>query len=100
MITAANNPGQDGGRAVGQIDSNPSSTAHAQRVRLLDRLQRRGPLTTLDARLELDVLHPAMRILELRKLGHDIRTVWVQQSTAAGKVHRVGKYQLFPQVAQ
>ncbi len=57
-------------------------------------------MTTLDARRDLDVLHPAMRILELRQLGYDIRTVWVQQPTACGKLHRVGKYLLAPQVAQ
>lgn len=70
-----------------------SISSEAQRTRLLAVLRNRS-LTTLDARRELDVLHPAMRILELRRLGHDIRTVWTTQATDAGVKHRVARYVL------
>ena len=53
-----------------------------------------APLTTLDLRERLDVMHPAMRVLELRDEGVAIDTVWVHQENAQGKSHRVGKYVL------
>lgn len=68
------------------------NTAAAQRARLLDYLYRHDTVTTLDARANLDVLHPAMRVLELRRAGHHIDTVWVHQSTQCGKLHRVARY--------
>lgn len=70
-----------------------SASSESQRMRLLAALRNRS-LTTLDARRELDVLHPAMRILELRRKGHDIRTVWTTQATDAGIKHRVARYVL------
>lgn len=65
----------------------------AQQARLLAAL-RNHSITTLEARRHLDVLHPAMRILELRRKGHDIRTVWTTQATDAGVKHRVARYVL------
>ena len=51
-------------------DRNRSSiddiSASSQRVRLLERLQL-GPIDTITARVELNVLHPAARIQELRE---------------------------------
>lgn len=71
------------------------NTATAQRDRLLTAL-RTGPITTLGARRELDVLHPGARIMELRKLGHRIATIWTMDLTSEGKPHRVAKYVLQP----
>jgi hypothetical protein len=68
------------------------STA-SQKIRVLARL-RRGPLTTLTARRELDVLHPAARIQALREDGHDIRTHWRTEETRQGRPHRVAEYVL------
>lgn len=48
-------------------------SAPGQRARLLERLQS-GPIDTMTARLELNVLHPAARIQELRERGHRINT--------------------------
>lgn len=48
-------------------------SAACQRARLLERLQA-GPIDTVTARLELNVLHPAARIQELRADGYNIRT--------------------------
>ncbi|KAF0235299.1 MAG: hypothetical protein FD177_53 [Desulfovibrionaceae bacterium] len=70
-----------------------ASTATAQRARLLDAL-RRGSLTTLEARRRLDVMHPAARVMELRRLGFNIVTIWTTDVTAEGNTHRVACYQL------
>lgn len=69
-----------------------NSTA-AQRQRLLKAL-RRYPVSTITARSELDILCPAARVLELRRAGYRIKTVWVWECTDCGKSHRVGLYVL------
>jgi hypothetical protein len=68
-------------------------SAAAQRARLLDAL-RSTSVTTLEARRMLDILHPAMRVLELRRQGYLIETVWARQETDAGIRHRVARYVL------
>ncbi|UCA15979.1 helix-turn-helix domain-containing protein [Ralstonia pickettii] len=60
---------------------------------------RNGPLTTLQARSELDTLHPAARVQELRAEGHLITTVWTWDFSAAGFPHRVARYVLMPEVS-
>lgn len=70
----------------------------AQRDRLLTALHD-GPITTLQARIRLDVLHPGARIMELRKLGHRIATIWTTDLTSEGRPHRVAMYILQPGVA-
>lgn len=74
-------------------------SAAAQRARLLDAL-RCAPVTTLEARRNLDVLHPAMRVCELRKEGYRIDTVRVHQETECGKSHSVAKYLLLPTMVE
>ena len=69
------------------------NTTAAQRARVLDFLRKR-PMSTLDAREQLDVLHPAARVMELRKAGHDIATHWSRETTAEGGAHRVARYVL------
>jgi len=71
------------------------NTATAQRERLLNAL-RTASITTLQARSQLDCMHPGARIMELRKLGYRIETVWVNDATPEGKIHRVAKYVLQP----
>jgi hypothetical protein len=68
-----------------------SSNAHSQRQRILDHLSRE-PLTTLQARKELDIMHPAARIQELRK-QHNIITHWTTDDSGKAK-HRVACYVL------
>lgn len=77
-------------------DHNGNSAA-AQRERLLAAL-RTAPVTTLQARssTHLDCMHPGARIMELRKLGHRIQTIWTTDFTPAGKPHRVALYVLNP----
>lgn len=67
-----------------------NSTA-AQRNRLLDALLC-GPITTIEARKNLDILMPAARVWELRNEGYQIETAWVWQVTDAERAHRVARY--------
>lgn len=74
-------------------------SAAAQRARLLDAL-RCGPLTTIEARRNLDILMPAARIHELKhRHGHDIQSIRVRQETDSGKLHTVARYILIPKEA-
>lgn len=72
-------------------DRNRSSiddiSASSQRVRLLERLQL-GPVDTITARVELNVLHPAARIQELRESGHPIFTHRQTIHDDQGRPHR------------
>lgn len=68
------------------------STAQ-QRDVILAYLLAHNRITTLEARTKLDILHPAGRILELRKDGKNIHTYWTTQETPKGK-HRIAEYVL------
>lgn len=87
-----------GTKATSENNTQPKNSgneASAQCARLLARLKK-GPLTTLQARRELDVLHPAARVQTLREHGHKIQTIWTNDVTAEGYRHRVAKYVLVP----
>lgn len=71
------------------------NTAEEQRVRILARL-RQGPLNTLRARSELDVMHPAARVMELRAQGHIIETLRTREYSECGQLHCVAHYVLRP----
>ncbi|NMV41838.1 helix-turn-helix domain-containing protein [Ralstonia insidiosa] len=90
-------PNKEAAKYQKQTQSSPNSAA-AQRERILTAL-RDGPLTTLQARSELDTLHPAARVQELRAEGHSITTVWAWDFSAAGFPHRVARYVLTPEVS-
>ena len=64
----------------------------AQRDRILIGLRMRGSLSTLEARSEFDVMHPAARVMELREEGYQIHTVWALDTTPEGFQHRVARY--------
>ncbi|MHC1711008.1 MAG: helix-turn-helix domain-containing protein [Solidesulfovibrio sp.] len=68
-----------------------NNSASAQRSRMLAALHK-GPVSTLKARREYDILHPAARVLELRARGHLIDTVPTDDFTSEGKPHRVALY--------
>lgn len=53
-----------------------------------------GPCTSLELRKYLDCIQVSTRVHELRQRGFEIETLWVQQATDAGKLHRVGLYVL------
>jgi hypothetical protein len=87
-----------------QGNSNPRQTtqkalqdesSRSQRLRLLERLKV-APVDTITARRELDVMHPAARIQELKQRGNLIDTVRVGRPSDCGKVHRVALYVLLP----
>ncbi|RLK36107.1 helix-turn-helix domain-containing protein [Cupriavidus plantarum] len=69
------------------------TSAAAQRARLLAALER-GPVDTVHAYRQLDILHVPRRVFELRQAGHPITTSWVWRVTEQGVRHRVGIYSL------
>lgn len=71
------------------------STA-AQRARILTHLQNHRVLTTLEARHLLNVMHPAARVMELRKHGYNIITNRRKDADSEGRLHRVAEYVLMP----
>lgn len=85
-------------KARPQIETHSNSnvsdlSTSAQRQRLLAAL-RLGPVTTIGARRDLAVMHPAMRVLELRADGFDIALSWSREADDLGVVHRQGRYVL------
>ena len=72
----------------------PENTAAHQRARLLEAMKVRGGVTTLEAVRFLDIVDPRPRIVELRKEGFRIKTVWVRQPSECGRMHNVGLYAL------
>lgn len=79
------------GKAPGSAANNGAAI---QRAAILDHLRHVGPLSTLEARRQLDVLAPAARIKELRDFGHEIATTWAMEPTDSGRLHRVARYVL------
>jgi hypothetical protein len=67
--------------------------------RLLEALSR-FPVTTFEAMRYLDIYHVPARVLQLRKAGHPIVTLWQTVITEAGATHRVGLYVLRHNVEQ
>jgi hypothetical protein len=65
-----------------------------QRAALLQWLQAHERITTLQARNELGIMHPAARIQELREAGHNIATYWQWGTDATGRQHKQGLYVL------
>ncbi|MES2353280.1 MAG: helix-turn-helix domain-containing protein [Pseudomonadota bacterium] len=64
-----------------------------QRSRLLVAI-RQFPISTFEARKFLDIMHPAGRIMELRKCGWLIDTLWISEPSDIGKLHRIAVYLL------
>jgi Helix-turn-helix domain len=65
----------------------------SQCARLLAALARFS-VSTFEAMRFLDVYHCPARVLQLRKAGHRIKTLWQTVVTEAGEKHRVGLYVL------
>ncbi|WP_080409197.1 helix-turn-helix domain-containing protein [Burkholderia ubonensis] len=77
------------------IEKFTSNSADDQRARLLAAL-RDGPISTIEARHNLDVMMPAARVFELRAAGHTITTTRVYRATSSGREHSVALYALQP----
>lgn len=98
-MTASHDPEKTKGAAPNQENApfatnesdNSWNTTAAQCTRALLRL-RDGPVTTYELRREHDIYDPPSRVLQLRKHGHEILTLWQNVRTEAGVVHRVGQY--------
>ncbi|MDQ7975912.1 helix-turn-helix domain-containing protein [Paraburkholderia sp. SARCC-3016] len=88
---AATHEGAAQSKDQGQFNGND---ADAQRRRILEFLRQHRSLSTIDARHQIDVLHPAARVMELRRIGHEIMTVWAHEYTPEGRKHRVARYHL------
>ncbi len=83
-------------KAIKNLDDN---NAHAQQARILEALKDVGEqgLTTLQIREELNCLHPAGRIRELRERGYVIHTLWTNTEDHLGRKHHVARYALMHQ---
>ena len=69
------------------MDINHGNTsANAQRTRLLARLQL-GPVDTITARRELNILMPAARIKELKDRGHNIHAQRISLTDDQDRTH-------------
>ena len=80
--------------ALKQIrDQFTGTNGRSQCERLLAALAK-FPVTTFEAMRQLDVYHVPARVLQLRKAGHRIITLWQVVTTEAGATHRVGLYVL------
>jgi len=69
-----------------------STSTASQCARLLAYLQI-SSITTLQARSELDIMHPAQRVKELKDDGHNIVTCWTTGWTGKA-AHRIASYVL------
>lgn len=95
METSKRKAARAGGNSNKTHADNPSTQSRAaQRARLLAYLREVGTLTTIQARDILNVMHPAGRVMELRKAGYNIVTAWVWDRDHEGRPHRVGRYAL------
>lgn len=71
-----------------------NTTASNQRKAIIEYLRKEGHLTTIYAREVLGIMHPAARVLELRKDDFPIVTHWTTSQDMAGTKHREAKYVL------
>ena len=95
-MTVRRNEGRPAATGTAANQSKPRqqhNSTEAQRQRLLAALSRR-PVDTILARRDLDILHPAGRVKELRDRGFVILTRMVERVTACGQKHRVALYAL------
>lgn len=70
------------------------NSASNQCLKLLDWFLEKNSITTKQAQVSLDVMSPAPRILELRKQGYKIKTVWDSWTSEYGIKHRIARYVL------
>lgn len=72
----------------------PTTSIKSQRDTIQKHLQQGQSLTTLHAREHYGIMHPAARVMELRKRGFNILLHWVEEADSTGTVHRQGHYVL------
>ncbi|GLF59071.1 hypothetical protein VNPA141826_32310 [Pseudomonas aeruginosa] len=80
--------------APSEVQTMASHSSTEQDRKMMEAL-RKGPITTLEAANDLDIVHPPNTIRRLRNKGHEIITHWTYQATDPGRPpHRVAKYVL------
>jgi len=73
----------------GSAISLQDTSIQSQRARILDALEGEpSGKSTIDLRENHGVMSPAPRVLELRRMGHKIETVYVERFTPDGVRHR------------
>lgn len=75
------------------MNSIPEDSKARQRCAILKALQE-GPLSSIVARESLGVVHPAGRVMELRRQGYPIVTHKAWTHDAEGRQHLAGFYTL------
>jgi hypothetical protein len=73
-------------------EKHKGNDAVTQANRALEAFQLLDSLTTQDLRQDVDIMHPAGRVKELRARGFEIQTHWTDYPTACGKKHRMARY--------
>ena len=92
-------------KGLAALTTNPDTTKHKikftdnsaqnQRLKLLDWLLEKNSITTTQARINLDIMSPAARILELKRHGYLINTVPAEWLSEHGIKHKgVARYVL------
>lgn len=66
----------------------------AQRARIGDYLLKHGRASTIELRDNANAMHPAARVMEMRRAGWRIITQWRKAFDAQGRPHRCGLYVL------
>lgn len=78
-----------------KADSNLRNTSRrAQCRRIAAYLLQRGSGNTMQLREQCNALHPAGRIMELRRAGWRIALYWEAANDSQGRPHRIGRYVL------
>lgn len=72
----------------------PGDGAKAIQQRLILDALRVAPLSTIEARERLGVMHSSGRVMELRRAGHRIETVSTTRHDEHGRPHRCATYVL------
>lgn len=94
MNAVTTSPADDKREALAEIlAAHPGNSCAVQCARIRAALSRFN-LTTFEAMRHLDVYDPRARVLQLRKDGESIKTVWTRIPTESGDLHRVGLYVL------
>lgn len=91
---AATSSGRTHWIAPSEVRIMASHTSAEQERKMMEAL-RKGPITSIEAAKELDIVQPPNTIRRLRNRGHEILTHWTQQATEPGRPpHRVAQYVL------
>lgn len=68
-----------------------SNSPVVQRARILKTFAIKPRLSTFELR-DMGIMHPAGRVMELRRQGYRIELHWIYEPDANGVDHRLGQY--------